>query len=129
VVHIGAHRYIVVDECSGLAYVTLAGFLGYCFGLLLHGSFRRAAGMALIGALLGVLSNVIRVNAIVLGDDQRFVDALQKSDLAAREPGRLPARLRHLVRSWSLRYTASRYHRPGMAYCVLEMLRKRGANL
>ena len=77
----------------------------------------------------GVIDAHLRVNAIVLGDDQRFVDALQKSDLAARDPGRLPARLRHLVRSWSLRYTASRYHRPGMAYCVLEMLRKRGANL
>lgn len=68
VMHIGTHRYIVVDECSGLAYVTLAGFLGYCFGLLLYGSFLRAAGMALVGALLGVLSNVIRVDAIVLID-------------------------------------------------------------
>jgi hypothetical protein len=34
VIFIGTHRYIVTDECSGLAYVTLAIFLGYCFGFV-----------------------------------------------------------------------------------------------
>ena len=68
VVHIGAHRYIVIDECAGLAYVTLGTFLGYCFGLLLYGSVLHVAGMALVGGALGVLSNVVRVNAIVLID-------------------------------------------------------------
>lgn len=71
VVLVGARRYIVVDECAGLAYVTLAAFLGYCFALLMHRSLARAAGMALAGALLGVVSNVIRVNAIVLIDWMR----------------------------------------------------------
>ena len=68
VVLVGARRYIVVDECAGLSYVTLAAFLGYCFALLMHRSFVRAAGMALAGACLGIVSNVIRVNAIVLVD-------------------------------------------------------------
>jgi exosortase len=68
VVLVGTRRYIVVDECAGLSYVTLAAFLGYCFALLMHRSFVRAAGMALAGACLGILSNVIRVNAIVLVD-------------------------------------------------------------
>lgn len=68
VVYIGANRYIVADECSGLAYVNLAAFLGYCFGLLLYRSFPRVIGMALAGAAAGFASNVLRVNAIVLTD-------------------------------------------------------------
>ncbi len=68
VVFIGTHRYIVVDECSGLSYVTLGSFLGYCFGLLLYRSFGRIAGLALLGAGVGILTNVVRVNAIVLID-------------------------------------------------------------
>jgi exosortase/archaeosortase family protein len=71
VVLVGARRYIVVDECAGLTYVTLAAFLGYCFALLMHRSFVKALGMALAGGLLGVVSNVIRVNAIVLIDWMR----------------------------------------------------------
>jgi exosortase len=68
VVHVGTHRYIVVDECAGLGYVTLATFLGYCFGTLLDGSLRRAVGLALLGAVLAVVCNIVRVNAIVLVD-------------------------------------------------------------
>jgi exosortase len=68
VIFIGANRYIVVDECSGLAFVTLGAFLGYCFGCLLYRSFSRIAALAAFGALLGIVSNVIRVNAIVLID-------------------------------------------------------------
>ena len=68
VVLIGTHRYIVVDECAGLAYVTLAAFLGYSFGLLLYRSFPKIVGLSLFGAVLGVVSNLIRVNAIVLID-------------------------------------------------------------
>jgi len=67
-VFIGGARYIVVDECSGLSYVTLAVFLGYCFGLMLYGSFFAAVAAALFGALLGFSSNAIRVNSIVLID-------------------------------------------------------------
>jgi exosortase len=68
VIFIGANRYIVVDECSGLAFVTLGVFLGYCFGCLLYRSFSRVAALAAFGGFLGIVSNVIRVNAIVLID-------------------------------------------------------------
>ena len=68
VVFIGTHRYIVIDECSGLSYVLLATFLGYCFGLLLYRSFARIAALALFGALLGFVSNVVRVDIIVMID-------------------------------------------------------------
>jgi exosortase/archaeosortase family protein len=68
VIFIGANRYIVVDECSGLAFVTLGAFLGYCFGCMLYRSFSRIAGLAAFGALLGIVSNVVRVNGIVLID-------------------------------------------------------------
>ena len=68
VIHIGAQRYVVVDECSGLANVILGSFLGYCFGLLLYRSLVKIAALSLFGALLGMLSNMLRVNAIVLID-------------------------------------------------------------
>jgi exosortase len=68
VIFIGPNRYIVVDECSGLAFVTLGAFLGYGFGCLLYRSFSRIAALAAFGALLGIVSNVVRVNAIVLID-------------------------------------------------------------
>lgn len=68
VIYIGTHRYIVIDECSGLAYVTLATFLGYCFGLLLYRSFAKIAALALFGAVLGIFSNILRVDSIVLID-------------------------------------------------------------
>ena len=68
VIFIGTNRYIVVDECSGLAFVTLGAFLGYSFGCLLYRSFSRIAALAAFGALLGIVSNVIRVNGIVLID-------------------------------------------------------------
>jgi len=68
VVFIGSNRYIVIDECSGLPFVTLGLFLGYSFGLLLYRSVFRIAALALFGAFLGIFSNVVRVNAIVLID-------------------------------------------------------------
>ncbi len=68
VIFIGTHRYIVVDECAGLSYVTLAMFLGYSFGLLLYRSVFKIAALALLGALLGIFSNALRVNTIVLID-------------------------------------------------------------
>lgn len=68
VIFIGTRRYIVVDECAGLAYVTLAVFLAYSFGLLLYRSVFKIAALTLLGAFLGVFSNALRVNAIVLID-------------------------------------------------------------
>lgn len=67
-IYIGTNRYIVVDECSGLSYVTLAIFLGYSFGLLLYRSIVKIVALSLLGALLGVFSNTVRVNSIVLID-------------------------------------------------------------
>lgn len=64
-VYVGEHRYVVVDACSGLTFVTLAGFLGYSFGLLLFRSFAGVAALALTGAALGVLTNALRVWLIV----------------------------------------------------------------
>jgi exosortase len=71
VIFIGTNRYIVIDECSGLAFVTLGAFLGYSFGCLLYRSFLKIAALAVFGALLGIVSNVVRVNAIVLIDWMR----------------------------------------------------------
>lgn len=68
VVHIGSQRYIVVDECAGLSYVTLAVFLSYSFGLLLYRSFFKIAALALFGGFIGILANALRVNSIVLID-------------------------------------------------------------
>jgi exosortase len=71
VIFIGTNRYIVIDECSGIAFVTLGAFLGYSFGCLLYRSFFKVAALALLGGLLGIVSNVVRVNAIVLIDWMR----------------------------------------------------------
>jgi exosortase len=76
---VDTHRYIVIDECAGLAYVTLATFLGYSFGLLLYRTFAKVIALALVGAALGIASNVLRVCAIVLIDWSRG----SQMDLAA----------------------------------------------
>ncbi|MGZ8293531.1 MAG: archaeosortase/exosortase family protein [Telluria sp.] len=68
VIHIGSMRYIVVEQCTGLSYVTLAAFLCYSLGSLLYESFRKVAALAVLGALLGIFSNTVRVNSIVLAD-------------------------------------------------------------
>ena len=65
---VGTHRYFVADACSGAAYVTLLTFLGYAFGVLMYRSFWRVAVLALAGAVFGILSNLVRVNSIVLLD-------------------------------------------------------------
>ncbi len=67
-VFVGSHRYIVIDECSGLSYVTLAAFLGYSFGLLLYRSFPKIAALTVLGAIFGFLANIVRVNSIILID-------------------------------------------------------------
>jgi exosortase len=65
VIHIGTHRYVVIDACSGLTFFTLAGFLGYSFGLLLFRSLPKVLALAALGALLGILTNAARVCLIV----------------------------------------------------------------
>lgn len=68
IIHIGSVRYIVVEECSGLTYVMLAAFLCYSLGALLYRSFRKVAALAVLGAFIGIASNAVRVNSIVLAD-------------------------------------------------------------
>ncbi len=68
VILVGSQSYIVIDECAGLPYFTMATFLGFSFGLLLYRSVLKILGLTLFGAFLGILSNVIRVNAIVMTD-------------------------------------------------------------
>jgi exosortase len=68
VIGIGQGAYIVIDECAGLTFVTMGLFLGYSLGVMLNPSFFRAAALALAGAAMAIVSNVVRVNAIVLVD-------------------------------------------------------------
>ena len=68
---LGQQRYVVVDACAGLSYVTLTTFLGYCFGLLLYRSFFKVVALAILGGVLGIFSNWLRVDAIVLIDQLR----------------------------------------------------------
>jgi len=70
-VHLGAHRYVVIDACAGLATFALGGFLGYSFGLMLYRSLARVVALAALGAVLGILSNAVRVCAIVAIDYRR----------------------------------------------------------
>jgi exosortase len=68
IVHIGTHRYIVVEECTGLSFVTLAAFLCYSLGCVLYRSFWKVASLAFLGAVFGIFSNAVRVNSIVMVD-------------------------------------------------------------
>ena len=67
-IRIGDNDYIVLKECAGLSYFLLATFLGYVFGLMLYRPIYKILGLALFGALIGVLSNALRVTGIVLID-------------------------------------------------------------
>ena len=68
VIYIGTHRYVVLDECAGTTYATLGGFLAYAWGLLLYRSFAKVAALFVLGVVIGIASNVLRVNTIVLAD-------------------------------------------------------------
>ena len=62
---VDGRRYIVADACSGLAFVTLAMFLGYSFALALYRSGWKAVALAVSGGLLAVVCNLVRVNTII----------------------------------------------------------------
>ncbi len=62
---IGTQHYIVIDECSGLAPVTLSMFLGFFFATLLYRSIWKVLSLAAFAALLGIACNLMRVDAIV----------------------------------------------------------------
>lgn len=76
---VGEHSYVVLEACSGLEHVLLTFFLGYCFGLLVFRSLAKTVALALFAAVLGLLSNVLRVNTIVWIDQLRGF----RMDLAA----------------------------------------------
>jgi exosortase len=67
-INIGDYRYHILGACSGLAFFTLAGFLGYSYSLLLSLSLTRAFTLAALGATLGILANAARVCLIVAVD-------------------------------------------------------------
>lgn len=62
---IDGQSYEVLNECAGLSHVLLAFFLAYCFGLMFFRSWIKIAALALLGAVLGILSNVLRVSTII----------------------------------------------------------------
>lgn len=67
-IRIGDNDYIVLKECAGLSYFLLGTFLGYVFGLMLYRSIYKILALTLFGAVIGVLSNALRVTGIVLID-------------------------------------------------------------
>jgi len=75
VINVAGKEYTVIDECAGLSYFLLATFLGYSFGLMLYRSVFKIAALTILGALLGILSNALRVSAIV------WVDWIQGSQM------------------------------------------------
>jgi non-lysosomal glucosylceramidase len=90
------------------------------------GLTRESAGRVLEALrTTGIIDAASRVVASNADDDARLHDALEKAQVAAPDPASFHLRLRHLIQSWTLRYSASRYHRPGMAFCILDVLRKR----
>ena len=58
-----------------MPFFMLAAFLGYTLGLMLFGTFGRSAALAAASGGIAILSNVLRVNTIVL------VDALRDSQM------------------------------------------------
>ena len=75
VITVAGNEYTVIDECAGLPYFLLATFLGYSFGLMLYRSVFKIAALTVFGAFIGILSNALRVSAIV------WVDRMQGSQM------------------------------------------------
>jgi len=80
---IGESDYVVLNECAGLPYFLLATFLGYAFGLMLYRSIYKILALALFGAFIGILSNALRVWAIV------WVDWVQGSQMPLTAHGNI----------------------------------------
>lgn len=62
------YRYVVVDDCAGLPFVLMGGFVGTVFGGLNARSVWKVLAFGALGGLLGVLGNGARVVAIVASD-------------------------------------------------------------
>jgi hypothetical protein len=66
-----------------------------------------------------VMDNIEQVTA------EGFKHALQHAPQSLDCRPELYPDLLHLLHTWGLRYTAGRYHRPGMAFCILDMLARK----
>lgn len=67
-IHIGAQRYVVIDDCAGLPYLLTGLFIGLTLALLIYRSWRKIASLTLLGGAAGILANGLRVIGIVLYD-------------------------------------------------------------
>jgi len=67
-VYIAEQRYLVIDECAGLAFLLIGLFLGAVYALLLHQTPWKIAALTLLGGALGVGANALRVIGIVTVD-------------------------------------------------------------
>jgi exosortase len=67
-VQVGEYDYVVATGCAGLTAFTMAAFLGYSYGAMLFRSVAKVVTFALICALLGILSNGLRLAAIITID-------------------------------------------------------------
>ncbi len=72
----------------------------------------------------GMLDAEGRVSA-ALPESATDLAAALPADVVAGWPARRADVLLNLLHSWRLRYTAGRYHRPGMAFCILEALERK----
>ena len=67
-INVGDNNYVVLNACSGLSFVLLAMFLSYSLGSLLYRNLFKVVGLTMLGGLLGIVANGLRVNAIVWVD-------------------------------------------------------------
>ena len=82
VVYVGAHRYVVIDDCAGLPFLWIGLFLGLFFGLLLFRTPWKIAALTVTGGLFGIAANSLRIIAILLAD---WIDGTQM-ELAGHVP-------------------------------------------
>jgi exosortase len=82
VVYVGAHRYVVIDDCAGLPFLWIGLFLGLFFGLLLFRTPWKIAALTVTGGLFGIAANSLRIIAILVAD---WIDGTQM-ELAGHVP-------------------------------------------
>jgi len=87
-----------------------------------------ATAQSLLTALTGC--GFIQSNGRVVADihqvtAEKFAHALQQASQPLECSPERSSELLHLLHTWGLRYTAGRYHRPGMAFCILDMLARK----
>jgi hypothetical protein len=81
--------------------------------------FAALSGCRFIESNGRVMANINQVTA------EKLTHALQSGPQPVECSPKLRVDLLHLLHTWGLRYTAGRYHRPGMAFCILDMLARK----